>query len=157
MMEGAGSDKSIITLKSGTTVTLSLSYAELAEKIDEGYSPLDLKAYCETPVPPSAPEVGDRMPDGTIFAGISPDTNQPMYAAPADASLSLAFNAAVEYAAKLEVGGKKGFRLPTEKELGVLYKNKDKGALAGSFNAGSGMSHFYWSSTHLAAMASGVA
>lgn len=33
--------------------------------------------------PPPIPEqkIGDKMPDGTIYAGISPETKQPMYAA----------------------------------------------------------------------------
>jgi hypothetical protein len=26
--------------------------------------------------------IGDIIPDGTIYAGISPDTNKPMYATP---------------------------------------------------------------------------
>src|ERR1039458_10259614 len=35
--------------------------------------------------PPPEPKIGDKMPDGTVLAGISPDTNKPMYATPADA------------------------------------------------------------------------
>ncbi|HYW44393.1 MAG TPA: hypothetical protein VE959_16140 [Bryobacteraceae bacterium] len=35
------------------------------------------------------PVLGEKMPDGTVFAGISPETNQPMYATPADAPLNL--------------------------------------------------------------------
>lgn len=27
--------------------------------------------------------IGDRMPDGTVYAGISPDTSKPMYTTPA--------------------------------------------------------------------------
>jgi hypothetical protein len=42
-------------------------------------------------------EIGDKMADGTIYAGISPDTNKPMYAAPADAPMSMDFNAAAKY------------------------------------------------------------
>src|SRR5947207_525029 len=30
----------------------------------------------------SEPEPGDKMPDGTIFAGFSPDTHEPMYTTP---------------------------------------------------------------------------
>jgi len=44
--------------------------------------------------PPPEPKVGDKMPDGTVLAGISPDTNKPMYATPADASLTMTFNEA---------------------------------------------------------------
>ena len=93
-------------------------------------------------------QVGDKMADGTIFAGISPDTNQPMYAAPADAPLGMDFNAAAKYAEGLEVGGKKGFRIPTKAELNVLFQNREKGALKGTFNlTGSDTAGWYWSST----------
>jgi len=147
-LESAGADKSAIVLQSGTTITLSLPYAELAAKIDEGASPIDLKEYSEAVVPAVEPKIGDRMEDGTIFAGISPDTYKPMYAAPADASLSLSFYKAAQYASELEVGGKKGFRVPTENELNVLFQNKEKGALAGTFNlTGSSPAGWYWSST----------
>ena len=44
------------------------------------------------------PKIGDKMPDDTVYAGISPDTNKPMYATPADASLTMKFNQAKEYA-----------------------------------------------------------
>ena len=94
------------------------------------------------------PEVGDEMPDGTIYAGISPDTNQPIYAAPADAPMSMDFNAAAKYATGLEVGGKKGFRVPSKAELNVLFQNREKGALKGTFNlAGSDPASWYWSGT----------
>jgi len=82
--------------------------------------------------PVSAPKVGARMPDRTIYAGISPDTNQPMYAAPADARKSMFFNEAAQYAEGLEVDGKKDFRVPSEAELKVLFQNCEKGALKGT-------------------------
>ena len=34
------------------------------------------------------PQIGDEMPDGTVYAGLSPDTNKPMYTTPADAPSS---------------------------------------------------------------------
>ena len=67
--------------------------------------------------PPPEPKVGDKMPDGTVLAGISPDTNKPMYATPADASLMMTFNEATEYAAKLDAHGHKDWRVPTKAEL----------------------------------------
>jgi hypothetical protein len=33
-------------------------------------------------------QVGDKMPDGTIYVGISPDTGNAMYTTPADAPLT---------------------------------------------------------------------
>jgi hypothetical protein len=38
---------------------------------------------------PAESKVGDKMPDGTIYAGISPDTKQAMYATPADAPTTM--------------------------------------------------------------------
>ncbi len=92
--------------------------------------------------------VGAKMRDGTIYAGISPTTQEPMYAAPADAPKRLTFNKAAEYADALEVGGKNDFRMPDQAELDVLYKNRNEGALAGTFNeAGSITAGWFWSST----------
>src|ERR1039458_3358697 len=73
--------------------------------------------------PPPEPKVGDKMPDGTVLAGISPDPNKPMYATPADASLTMTFNEAQEYAAKLDAHGYKDWRVPTKAELNELFNN----------------------------------
>jgi hypothetical protein len=88
------------------------------------------------------PKIGDKMPDGTVLAGISPDTNKPMYATPADASLTMTFNDAYIYAAKLDAHGHKDWRLPTRAELNVLFNNR---AAIGSFNlTGSYPTGWYW-------------
>ncbi|MCE9508301.1 MAG: ankyrin repeat domain-containing protein [Alphaproteobacteria bacterium] len=95
---------------------------------------------------PARPKVGDKMPDGTVYAGFSPDTQKPIYAAAEDASLTMTFNQAAEYAAKLEVHGHTDWRVPTREELNVLYQNKDKGFLKGTFSEVRG-DCWYWSST----------
>lgn len=82
-------------------------------------------------VPPAEPKVGDKMPDGTVFAGVSPDTNKPMYATPTDASLTMTFNDAQEYAAKLDMHGHKDWHVPTKYELNVLFNNR---TAIGGFN-----------------------
>ena len=93
-------------------------------------------------------EVGMKMPDGTIFAGYSPDTGKAMYAAPTDAGLKMNFDKAAKYAENLTIGGKKGFRIPSQDELTVLCQNRDKGAMKGTFNLISmDPSDWYWSST----------
>jgi hypothetical protein len=74
----------------------------------------------------TAPKPGDKMPDGTIYAGVSPDTNKPMYATPADAPLTMTFNEAQEYAAKLYAHGHKDWRVPTKAELNVLFNSRAK-------------------------------
>jgi hypothetical protein len=88
------------------------------------------------------------MPDGTIYAGFSPDTQKPMYAAAEDTPVTVTFNRAAEWAAELEVCGYKDWRVPTKEELNVLYQNKDEGFLKGTFNkyTETGVSQ-YWSST----------
>jgi hypothetical protein len=93
-------------------------------------------------------EIGDTMADGTILAGISPDTNKPLYAAPSDAPSLVQFNEAAQYAANLKIGDKKDFRVPSEAELLVLYMNRNKGALKGTFNQ-TALAHgnTYWAST----------
>ena len=71
-----------------------------------------------------------------------------MYAAPADASKSMTFNQAAKYAKNLKVGGKKGFHVPSEAELKVLFDNRKKGGLKGTFNlTGVNRSGWYWSSS----------
>jgi hypothetical protein len=41
--------------------------------------------------PPAAkdPAIGDRMPDGTVYAGVSPESCKLMYAMSSDASLTI--------------------------------------------------------------------
>jgi len=70
----------------------------------------------------AAPPVGAKMPDGTLYAGVSPDTARPMYATPRDAPLTLTFEQALNYAACLEAHGHRDWRVPTWEELNVLIK-----------------------------------
>src|SRR5262245_37894620 len=92
--------------------------------------------------------LGDRMEDGTIYAGISPDTARPMFAAPCDAPLTYTFNEAAKYAMKLNAAnylGHNDWRVPTKSELNSLFNNR---AAIGGFDE-TGLSHkgFYWSSS----------
>jgi hypothetical protein len=98
------------------------------------------------------PEPGDVMPDGTIYAGISPDTRKPFYVAatdaPANPDFIMAFNKASACAEKLTAHGYDDWRLPTKAELDLLFRNREKGALKGTFNlTGSEDAGWYWSST----------
>lgn len=93
-------------------------------------------------------DAGTIMPDGTIYAGISPDTNKPMYLAAADAAAAMDFNQAAKYAKELEAHGCKDWRLPSAAEMSVIHKNLDKGALKGTFNMTSAYPKGqYWTST----------
>jgi hypothetical protein len=93
----------------------------------------------------SVPKSGERMSDGTIFAGISPETNKPMYTTPQDAPLTMRWKAAMEYAAKLDTLGHQDWRAPTKGELNVLFKNR--AAIGGFDESGSSPAGWYWSSS----------
>jgi hypothetical protein len=95
--------------------------------------------------PPPEPKLGDKMPDGTVLAGISPDTKNPMYVTPADASLAMKFNEAQDYAAQLDAHGHKDWRVPTKAELNVLFNNR--AAIGGFDISGSGPAGWYWSAS----------
>jgi hypothetical protein len=96
--------------------------------------------------------VGDRMDDGTICGGISPDTNKMMYVVVADEPLTLTFNEAVTRARELSQERGTFYKVPSAAELEVLYKNRaaiggfgeeSDGAAKGSGSCG------HWSSTIL--------
>jgi hypothetical protein len=99
--------------------------------------------------PEAMPEIGDKMEDSTIYAGISPDTNKPMYALPADAPLVMMWKKAMMYAADFVGHGhpKGAFRVPTKGELNVLFQNR---ARIGGFSESESCwdaRDWYWSST----------
>jgi hypothetical protein len=104
-----------------------------------------LQAGGQVEATPVEPEVGDEMPDGTIYAGISPETNKPMFTTLADAPLSMTFNQAKEYAANLDAHGHQDWRVPTKGELNLLF---DARAAIGAFNVtGSYDAGWYWSAS----------
>jgi len=98
--------------------------------------------------PPRDPEVGEAMPDGTVYAGVSPDTGQAMFATPSDAPEPMKWNEALKYAKDLDAHGHQDWRVPTKDELNVLFNNR---AAIGGFNVtGSNPAGWYWSaSEHL--------
>ena len=94
-------------------------------------------AVNDTARPPAkaAPQVGDTMEDGTIYAGISPDTGKSMYTTPTDAPLRMQWRKAMDYAAGLDTHGHKDWRVPSAGELKVLFNNR---AAIGGFERGWG-------------------
>jgi hypothetical protein len=161
-VEGAGEDRSALLLRSGVEIPVALSYEQLEEKLYErdfrtDGPVLDLRDVTGEGGKPKAPananqapSPGDKMPDGTVYAGISPDTGKAMYAAPADASLTMTFNGAKEYAQDLitqKAHGHDDWHVPTKNELNVLFNNR---AAIGGFNvSGSFPAGWYWSATPL--------
>jgi hypothetical protein len=89
--------------------------------------------------------IGDMMADGTVYAGISPSTGDAMYSAPDDAPVTMTFNEAQQYAAKLNAYGHGDWRVPTADELNVLFKNR--AAIGGFDVSGSDLNGWYWSSS----------
>jgi hypothetical protein len=97
---------------------------------------------------PTKPKIGQKMPDGTIYAGLSPDTGKPMYTTPADAPLTMTFNEAASYAKRISQErylGHDDWRVPTKAELNVLFNNR---TAIGGFNVtGKAFAGWYWSTT----------
>jgi hypothetical protein len=118
----------------------------------DAYTPAAVRSHQPLTDRAGDPKPGDKMPDGTVYAGISPDSGQAMYVLPIDAPRLMKFNRATQHAATLNshnAHGHKDWRLPTKAELLEICKNRNEGALKGTFNesAGSGVAHWYWSRT----------
>jgi hypothetical protein len=89
---------------------------------------------------------GGRMPDGTIYAGISPDTGDRMYTTAADAPDVYTWSKAAEYCKTLAASGHLDWRMPSIGELSVQFGNR---ADIGGFNETGRMDNatgYYWSS-----------
>jgi hypothetical protein len=70
-----------------------------------------------------APKIGDKAADGWIYAGISPDTGKPMYAAPEDAGV-MSLKDGFKAAKALQQQGKAEARVPSIEELKQLFNNR---------------------------------
>lgn len=99
----------------------------------------------------AAPEIGGKMEDGTIYAGLSPDTGEAMYVTLKDAPSTLKWKAAMKYAADLNANGHKDWKVPTKAELNVLFENRAK--IGGLNESGSFRANWYWSSTEFCSRA----
>jgi len=89
---------------------------------------------------------GGRMPDGTVYAGISPDSGKALYTTPADAPGVYTWSAAFEYCKILTASDHHDWRMPSIGELAVQFTNR---ADIGGFNETGRMQHasgYYWSS-----------
>jgi hypothetical protein len=90
-------------------------------------------------------EIGDAMPDGTVYAGVSPESGKAMFTTAADAPATCTFEEAQEYAAKLDAHGHQDWRVPTKGELKVLFVNRK--VIGGFEESGSDPVGWYWSSS----------
>lgn len=91
-------------------------------------------------------DIGDKMADGTVYAGISPTTGKQMFALPDDEFQTMSWRKAMRVAKRLNAHGHDDWRLPTADELNILFRARKRGAfkdnLSGSYGGG-----WYWSST----------
>jgi hypothetical protein len=100
----------------------------------------------DTGKPSYVAAAGGRMPDGTVYAGISPDTNSRLYTTPEDAPGLYTWSKGIEYCQTLSIFGHHDWRMPSVGELAVQFINRaDIGGFneTGRIKDGTG---YYWSS-----------
>ncbi len=90
-------------------------------------------------------EIGHKMPDGTKFAGFSPDTGKAMYVWPTDERDILTVQEAKKRAEELSSETGQAYRVPTTGELKHIFNHKN--AIRGFDVSGVGNAAWYWSST----------
>jgi len=91
-------------------------------------------------------QIGDEMEDGTILAGYY--EGKPLYTTQADAPGGYNYRQAEKYAKNVKAHGLSELRMPNKGELNVLYENRNKGKLKGTFNqTGAEEAGYYWSSS----------
>jgi hypothetical protein len=120
----------------------------------------------DTDMPTPAPQylvIGQKMADGSIYAGLTPDGDQQIFAMAEDLSqkfrfqkyLTMTFNQASGIVEKLNTEnafGHNDWHIPSLRNLHVLRLNQNEGALKGTFNAtneifNDSLNGWYWSST----------
>ena len=72
----------------------------------------------------SFPDIGHILPDGSIYAGFSPDMHDHLIVAAHDGPQPMAWPEGMVYAAALDVHHHRDWRLPTPNELDALYRNR---------------------------------
>jgi hypothetical protein len=89
---------------------------------------------------------GGTQPDGTIYAGVSPDTDRPLYTTPRDASAPMPWSRALHYCRALSAHGHHDWRVPSLTELAVLFSHRSD---IGGFNETGLIGNqpgYYWTS-----------
>jgi hypothetical protein len=102
-------------------------------------------------------KVGQKMADGSVFAGLTADGKKQIYAMPTDLDVTMTFNHAVERVKQLNADkalGHGDWQIPAFENASVLQKNQNEGTLKGTFNtsnkaSGDDFPYWYWSSTEL--------
>ncbi|HEY6451801.1 MAG TPA: DUF1566 domain-containing protein [Steroidobacteraceae bacterium] len=130
--------------QSGTGPAANGPLPEIGTKMPDGtvYAGLSM----DTGKPSFIAAAGGRMRDGTVYAGISPDTGKRMYTTAADAPGAFTWSQAIQYCRDLLASGHRDWRVPTLGELAVQFGNR---ADIGGYNETGklrGASGYYWSS-----------
>jgi hypothetical protein len=108
---------------------------------------------------------GQKMADGSVFAGLTADGKQQIYAMPTDLDVTMTFNDAAKCVEQLNADkalGHDDWQIGSLKVMHVLQKNRNKGALKGTFNtsgnkvSGSGSPGWYLSSMENSDLSSSV-
>jgi Protein of unknown function (DUF1566) len=147
VIEGNGKTKLILEEGSEVVIVCGGIRIEFNANSIEVYGdvPVTVHGAASDTAAPAEPRPGDTMPDGTKYAGVSPDTGQPMYTMPVDAPLTMEWEQAMNYAVDLYAHGHQDWCLPTKAELLVLFNNR--AGIGGFDESGSDPSGWYWSAT----------
>jgi len=140
--DSADSQSSFLFLNSGFKVKVALAPAELQRRLfrpgvrDIIDGILDLRAatraWAEVPAADRL-KIGDSLPDGSVYLGISPATGKPFCAAPQFAT-PVDFRDAFNGAAALRACGCPDWRLLATEEAVFLHQHRDRESLQGLFN-----------------------
>jgi Protein of unknown function (DUF1566) len=96
---------------------------------------------------------GSKMADGSVFAGLTADGKQQIFAMPKDLDATKIFNDAAKAVKELNTAnafGHNDWQIPALDNLHILQKNQNEGSLKGTFKTassnGSDFPDWYWSS-----------
>jgi hypothetical protein len=117
---------------------------DIGTKMPDGrvYAGLSMKTGKPMYIAPA----GGKVKDGTIYAGISPDTSKDLFLTAADAPGAYTWADAVAYCKALADSGHHDWRVPTLGELAVQFNNR---ADIGGYNESAKLKNatgYYWTS-----------
>lgn len=157
LMAGDTDDTSGIRLVNGTLISVNLALDVLHSKLHtpdfRNDNVVDLSAETkgaqdDLQLVTGNAKIGAVAADGSLFAGLSPETNTLLFVMPHSAGVRKTFNEASEYTAELcraRALGHDDWRLPTREELAYIFAIKKDGPLSEAFNTSASV--WYWSSS----------
>jgi hypothetical protein len=119
--------------------SIAIASSILAFAVLKGSTSTGKNILAQTSSAKTSLETGTKMPDKTIFIGISPETGKQLFTT-SEYTDYTTFKDAKRNLLKVnksKINGKNDWRLPTVSELEMIYKNKEKGSLAQIFNTNS--------------------